>query len=59
MQANSILITPPPTQMMLSGTLGRFQQVSLFIILRPSMPGKGGTSGTEPVARMILSALNC
>ena len=49
---------PPPTQIRLLGVSGRFQQVSLFITLRPSMPGKGGTSGTEPVARIILSASN-
>src|SRR5579884_2182751 len=59
MQASSMPITPPPTQIMLSGSFGRFQQVSLLMTLRPSMPGKGGMSGTEPVARMIFSALNC
>ena len=59
MQASSTPITPPPTQMMLSGVLGKFQHVSLLITLFPSMPGKGGKSGTDPVARIILSALNC
>ena len=44
---------------MLSGTLGKFQQLSLLMTLRPSMPGNGGITGTEPVARIILSALNC
>src|SRR5258707_1228193 len=59
MQASSMPITPPPTQMMLLGVSGRSQQVSLLITLRPSMPGNGGIRGIDPVARMILSALNC
>ncbi len=59
MHASSMPITPPPTQMILSGSFGRCQQVSLLIILRPSTPGNGGMSGTEPVARMIFCALNC
>ena len=59
MQASSTPITPPPTQMIPSGSFGRCQQVSLLITFRPSTPGNGGMNGTEPVARMILSALNC
>ena len=59
MQASSMPITPPPTQMILSGVLGKSQQVSLLMTLFPSIPGNGGMSGIEPVARMILSALNC
>jgi len=46
------------TQMILSGSFGNCQQVSLLIIA-PINPRKWGMSGTEPVARMIFCALNC
>src|SRR5262249_42880611 len=47
------------TQIMLSGVLGKFQQVSLLITLGLSTPGIGGIKGTEPFARIIFLALNC
>ena len=59
MQANSHPITPPPTIRRLPGSVFQCSASSDVQTLPGSSGQPGNRDGTDPVARIVLSAVSC